>query len=387
MTILSLSILWPVSTIMILSSLAVVFVQSKSSGNEFNGIYQEENSDNKFKSNIINAAIIVAIMIILTNVLVCLLNFECTKLINGYIIFTTFLTLFYFGGYFFITILEVLGIESWNIYSFLIILWNVSMTGVVAIFYKKGIPAYVTKFFQMFSCVLITWNMSKYSETLSWILLLFLILYDTITVLTPCGALNQLNRNYNIPDGLLFEYEIGLPYVTLDTNQNLPSLPTKAITEEVTVVSKNDLNDTNHQTNASYEIITNNNEKKSKQVIQVHNQIVSSIEINSESVDTHINKSNIKKNANKNNHNRNDEDKNNNNSSNNGDNNNDDNNDNNNDNNSDNDISLIKLGLGDFIFYGLIASIGARHSVVCFLSTYLAVLIVSILHIYITYTL
>ena len=387
MTILSLSILWPVSTIMILSSLAVVFVQSKSSGNEFNGIYQEENSDNKFKSNIINAAIIVAIMIILTNVLVCLLNFECTKLINGYIIFTTFLTLFYFGGYFFITILEVLGIESWNIYSFLIILWNVSMTGVVAIFYKKGIPAYVTKFFQMFSCVLITWNMSKYSETLSWILLLFLILYDTITVLTPCGALNQLNRNYNIPDGLLFEYEIGLPYVTLDTNQNLPSLPTKAITEEVTVVSKNDLNDTNHQTNVSYEIITINNEKNSKQDIQVHNQIVSSIEINSESVDTHINKSNIKKNANKNNHNRNDEDKNNNNSSNNGDNNNDDNNDNNNDNNSDNDISLIKLGLGDFIFYGLIASIGARHSVVCFLSTYLAVLIVSILHIYITYTL
>ena len=65
--------------------------------------------------------------------------------------------------------------------------------------------------------------MSNYNETLSWILLLFLILYDMVAVLSPCGALNQLNKNYNVPDGLLFEYEIGMSHFSSDKNHTLQS--------------------------------------------------------------------------------------------------------------------------------------------------------------------
>ena len=62
---------------------------------------------------------------------------------------------------------------------------------------------------QIFSSVIIAWNLSKFDEYTCWALLVALALYDLWAVLSPCGPLKQLV-------GLMQERQEPLPVSTFD---------------------------------------------------------------------------------------------------------------------------------------------------------------------------
>jgi presenilin 1 len=90
--------------------------------------------------------------------------------------------------------------------------YNFAVVGVIAIFYKRGVPTLVTQAYLVFTAVLMAWQLSKFEEWTGWTLLVTLAFYDLCAVLTPCGplkALVNLMQDYQEPmPGLLFEAEL-----------------------------------------------------------------------------------------------------------------------------------------------------------------------------------
>lgn len=103
-------------------------------------------------------------------------------------------------------------IISWP--TFVFIMYNFSIAGVVAVFWQKGIPRIVTQGYLVCVSCIMAWIVVKLPEWTSWTLLVALALYDLCAVLTPCGPLRALVKlaqerpEQPIP-GLLYEADVG----------------------------------------------------------------------------------------------------------------------------------------------------------------------------------
>jgi hypothetical protein len=152
----------PVAISLILSSLAVVYIQSPFSNSIAGGglsvydISDEASNDSssvKIGKSMINAIVIIAVCAIMTFLIVFLYWARCVKCIQGYLMFSSFLLLFSMGGTFFLALLDQFNIQlDWI--SFIFFLYNFSVVGIIAIFYQKGTVygiylyiSYVSKFF------------------------------------------------------------------------------------------------------------------------------------------------------------------------------------------------------------------------------------------------
>lgn len=135
------------------------------------------------------------------------------KCLIGYMVFASTALLGFLGSQMFMVAIQKYRIPlDWL--TFVFVMYNFAITGVIAVFYQKGVPTYVNQGYLVLTSVIVAWQLSYFNEWMSWTLLIALALYDLCAVLTPCGPLKALVKEMskdNAPSmpGLL--YEAGLP--------------------------------------------------------------------------------------------------------------------------------------------------------------------------------
>jgi len=166
----------------------------------------------QFGEAAINALVIVCVICAATFGLVACYYFRCLKLLLAYLMLASTMLLGYSGGFMVYTAIRVYKVVI-DLPTFLFIMWNFAITGVVAIYWQQGIPRYITQSYLIAVAVIMCWILSNFPEWTSWALLVMLALYDLCAVLTPCGPLRALillaqERKDPIP-GLLYEANTG----------------------------------------------------------------------------------------------------------------------------------------------------------------------------------
>lgn len=208
----------PVSITMILSALAVIYIQSEREANEeavsdYYTIFDVSNAANSnaknFGLSLINGLVIIAVIAAATFLIVLLYKYRCMKLLKGYMIFSSAALLGMLGGVMFQTFIQRYHVVMDQI-TFYFLLVNFAVVGTAAIFYGKGIPSFITQMYLVFTSVILAWQLSFFNEWTAWMLLVLLALYDLCAVLTPCGplkALVNLMQRDDAPEmpGLLYE--------------------------------------------------------------------------------------------------------------------------------------------------------------------------------------
>ena len=142
--------LQPVAITLVLSSLAVVYIESPFSQLSADGglsVYDisdgsdasiNDSNTVKFGKSMINALVIVCAIALMTFVIVFLYWARCVRCIQGYMIFSSFMMLCLIGGIFLNSVIDQFQIRfDWISFSFLV--YNFSVVGVIAIFFQEGI--------------------------------------------------------------------------------------------------------------------------------------------------------------------------------------------------------------------------------------------------------
>ena len=190
----------PVSISMILSSLAVVFINDGLNGQSSGGagipvVFEEssdDTSDERFVSALVNALAIIGAIIGATFLMVFLYYFKFMKLLIGWLVCSTALLLAFSTGLVVQTGM-ILAQVPFDAISYSFIFYNFAIVGVTAVFYQKGIPPIITGGYLIVISVTMAWILLRYlPEWTSWALLALLAFYDLCAVLTPCGPLKWL---------------------------------------------------------------------------------------------------------------------------------------------------------------------------------------------------
>lgn len=219
------AIVSPVLWTMILSAIAVTYVQTpesrSASEEQISGFYTvfDVSGDNSKGAatnlglSLLNGLIIISVIAAATFVIVLLYKYKCMKILMGYMVIASASLLGLLGGVMFLTFMERYEIIMDQVtYYFLLV--NFAAVGTIAIFYSKGIPTFVTQGYLVLTSVILAWQLSHFNDWTAWTLLVLLALYDLCAVLTPCGPLRALVRlmqrdgSQPLP-GLL--YEASLP--------------------------------------------------------------------------------------------------------------------------------------------------------------------------------
>jgi Presenilin len=212
------AIVSPVSITMILSALAVVFLNTEetlAAGEEaYAQTYQiidlqEGNAAQNLGASLANTLVIVIIICFMTFVIVLLYKYRCMKIFYGYMVVVTTLILGYYTASMFKVAIDIYG---WTVdkLSFVLVMYNYAMVGTLAIFYQRGISQWVTQGYLITSSVCLAWQFAYLDSWMAWTLLVMLALYDLFAVLSPCGPLKALAKMISAPGapqlpGLLYE--------------------------------------------------------------------------------------------------------------------------------------------------------------------------------------
>jgi hypothetical protein len=215
------AIVAPVSISMVLSALVVVFVNTEETLETGEQAYantyefvdlQEGNSSQNLGASLVNTLVLVSVICAMTFVLVLLYKYRCLKIFYGYMVVVTIVLLGYITSSMLVAAINIYG---WRVdkLSFMLVIYNYTVVGTLAIFYQRGIPRWVTQGYLIASSVCLAWQFSYFSDWMAWTLLVMLALYDLVAVLSPCGPLKALAKLISRPGapqlrGLLYEAQL-----------------------------------------------------------------------------------------------------------------------------------------------------------------------------------
>lgn len=188
----------PVSACMLVVVLLVTALSSSDGGSI--GItsiatiaYSEDASDSlwdKLKGALLNSIIFVTVITVLTFLLVLLFYFRCTQFLKAYMAFSSLVVLGFLGGEVLLLLIAHFYIPM-DIVTFLLLLLNFSVVGVVAVFLSK-VPILVNQGYLVIIGVLVAYWFTLLPEWTTWALLIAMSLYDLAAVLLPGGPLRLL---------------------------------------------------------------------------------------------------------------------------------------------------------------------------------------------------
>lgn len=146
------AIVKPLSITVILASIAAIYLQpedpDRSNSLAFYPIADDESTslsdmDHLYESSV-NAAIIVSAIFLFSLLVVVIIWLGCARIIVFYLIFSFAILLTFSGGQFFLAILTKLDLAM-DPFLFLFFLYNVTIIGVISIFWPSYVPNSLTK--------------------------------------------------------------------------------------------------------------------------------------------------------------------------------------------------------------------------------------------------
>uniref|UniRef100_A0ACD5VS53 Uncharacterized protein n=1 Tax=Avena sativa TaxID=4498 RepID=A0ACD5VS53_AVESA len=156
-------------------------------------VYLESPSDSpgqKLVGALLDAAVFVALVAVVTFVLVALYYYRCTGFLKNYMRFSAFFVLFSMGGAIAVAILRRFDAPL-DAPTALLLLFNASAVGVLSVF-ASAVPILVRQGYMVTLAVIVAAWLSRLPEWTTWIMLVALAVYDLVAVLAPRGPLRML---------------------------------------------------------------------------------------------------------------------------------------------------------------------------------------------------
>uniref|UniRef100_A0A0D9UZM0 Presenilin n=1 Tax=Leersia perrieri TaxID=77586 RepID=A0A0D9UZM0_9ORYZ len=156
-------------------------------------VYLESPTDTpgqKLVGALLDAAVFVALVAVVTFVLVALYYYRCTGFLKNYMRFSAFFVLFSMGGAIAAAVLRRFGFPL-DAATALLLLFNASAVGVLSVF-ASAVPILVRQGYMVALAVIVAAWLSRLPEWTTWIMLIALALYDLVAVLAPRGPLRML---------------------------------------------------------------------------------------------------------------------------------------------------------------------------------------------------
>ncbi|KAL5223194.1 hypothetical protein ABZP36_027907 [Zizania latifolia] len=196
-----LAVMSPVSICMALVVLLISVLLPPSSGSAASPppvtaatlVYLESPTDSpaqKLVGALLDAAVFVVLVAVVTFVLVALYYYRCTGFLKNYMRFSAFFVLFSMGGAIAVAVLRRLSVPL-DAATALVLLFNASAVGVLSVF-ASAVPIIVRQGYMVALAVIVAAWLSRLPEWTTWIMLVALALYDLVAVLAPRGPLRML---------------------------------------------------------------------------------------------------------------------------------------------------------------------------------------------------